>query len=198
MCVDAGADAIGINFYPKSVRYTDPKNAKVLLQEIPPLVIPVGLFAEIPFRQACAIAYQLGLRTLQYYGDYASMGDPFPFSILPTVRVGSVSDLEEIPKLKQVFQNLGTPLKCVLIDSQTQGQLGGTGHVAPWELLANLEIPIILAGGLTPDNVAEAIRIVRPIGVDVASGVESERGVKDAGKVRAFVQNARGAFAELG
>ncbi len=196
LCVEAGVDALGINFYPKSIRYVEPRAAKTLLREIPPFVTPVGLFAEIPFRQACAIAYQLGIRVLQYYGDYSQVEDPFPFVVLPVVRVGSSDDLNEIAKLQQIFQTLKTPLTTVLIDSYTKEQLGGSGHRAPWELLKNPPVPMILAGGLTPENVAEAIRTVRPVGVDVASGVETQKGVKDPVKVREFVQNAREAFLE--
>ena len=87
----------------------------------------------------------------------------------------------------------------LLIDSFVPGAMGGTGHKAPWDLLAGQDfgVPLILAGGLTPENVAEAIRIVRPHGVDVASGVESSPGRKDAGKMRAFVQAARDAGAAL-
>ncbi|MCX7664334.1 MAG: phosphoribosylanthranilate isomerase [Gemmataceae bacterium] len=196
LCVDAGVDAIGINFYPKSIRYVEPRAAKTLLQEIPPFVTPVGLFAEIPFRQACAIAYQLGIRVLQYYGDYSQLEEPFPFVVLPVVRVGSSDDLNEIAKLQQIFQTLKAPLTTVLIDSYTKEQLGGSGHRAPWELLKNPPVPMILAGGLTPENVADAIRTVRPVGVDVASGVETQKGIKDPVKVREFVQNARKAFFE--
>jgi phosphoribosylanthranilate isomerase len=81
----------------------------------------------------------------------------------------------------------------VLVDAYVEGQLGGTGRAAPWELLADFRpgVPLILAGGLTPDNVADAIRVVRPYGVDVASGVESAPGRKDPDKVRRFVENAR-------
>jgi phosphoribosylanthranilate isomerase len=196
LCVEAGVDAIGINFYPKSIRYVEPRAAKTLLREIPPFVTPVGLFAEIPFRQACAIAYQLGIRVLQYYGDYSQLEEPFPFVVLPVVRVGSSDDLNEIAQLQQIFQTLKTPLTTVLIDSYTKEQLGGSGHRAPWELLKNPPVPMILAGGLTPENVAEAIRTVRPVGVDVASGVETQKGIKDPVKVREFVQNAREAFLE--
>jgi phosphoribosylanthranilate isomerase len=87
----------------------------------------------------------------------------------------------------------------VLVDAHVEGQMGGTGRRAPWELLAGFDpgVPLILAGGLTPENVADAIRTVRPAGVDVASGVESEPGVKDADKVRRFIDNARDAAAGL-
>ncbi|MGL6094989.1 MAG: phosphoribosylanthranilate isomerase, partial [Fimbriiglobus sp.] len=92
----------------------------------------------------------------------------------------------------------GNPPAAVLLDSFVAGEMGGTGHVAPWHLLAGFDpgVPVILAGGLTPDNVAAAVRLVRPWGVDVASGVETAPGRKDAGKVRAFVAAVTAAAAE--
>jgi phosphoribosylanthranilate isomerase len=88
----------------------------------------------------------------------------------------------------------------ILVDAFVEGQMGGTGHRPPWDLLAGFDpgAPLVLAGGLTPENVAGAIRLVRPWGVDVASGVESAPGRKDPGKVRAFVAAARAAAAEFG
>jgi phosphoribosylanthranilate isomerase len=85
--------------------------------------------------------------------------------------------------------------RAILIDGYQKGLLGGTGQTAPWELLANYrpDVPLILAGGLTPENVAEAVRVVRPYGIDVASGVESGPGLKDVDKIKRFIDNARSA-----
>ena len=115
-----------------------------------------------------------------------------PLAHLPAFRVKDRDGLEQIRHFVEVATALGRPPSAVLLDSFVDGQMGGTGHKAPWPLLAgfDLGVPIILAGGLTPDNVAEAISLVRPWGVDVASGVESAPGRKDPSKMAEFVRNA--------
>src|SRR5437762_2510323 len=103
--------------------------------------------------------------------------------------------LEHVRRYVEAARQLGRPPAAVLIDSHVEGQMGGTGHAAPWELLRGFDpgVPLVLAGGLTPENVAEAVALVRPWGVDVASGVESAPGRKDPDKVARFVQAARAA-----
>lgn len=194
LVAEAGADAIGLNFYAKSPRYVDAKAALELLRALPPFLAPVGVFVDTPMRQAVAIAYQLGLRSLQTYNAPPDE-DSFPFAHVPAFRVKDAASLLTIRQYVDGCASFGRKPAAVLVDSYVPGELGGTGHNAPWELLAGFDpgVPLILAGGLTPDNVAEAIRVVRPWGVDVASGVESAPGRKDAGKVRAFVKNVRAA-----
>lgn len=191
---DAGANAIGFNFYPKSPRYVDPKAAEPLVRALPSFLAPVGVFVEAPMRQAIAIGFQLGLRTLQTYTSPPD-DDPFPFAHLPAFRVKDTASLQAIRQYVAGCASFGRKPAAVLVDSFVPGEVGGTGKVAPWELLVGFDpgVPLVLAGGLTPDNVAEAIRLVKPKGVDVASGVESAPGKKDPGKVRAFVKNARAA-----
>lgn len=186
VCVEA--DAVGLNFYPKSVRYLDPRRAADVIRALPPFAAPVGVFVDTPFRQATAVAFQLGLRGIQTYSDEPPADDPFPFAHIAAFRVKDAASLELVRRFVAVRKPAA-----VLIDSFVAGAMGGTGRVAPWELLIGFEpgVPLILAGGLTPENVADAIRTVRPWGVDVASGVESAPGVKDAGKIRAFVAAAR-------
>jgi phosphoribosylanthranilate isomerase len=196
ICADAGADAIGINFHPASPRYVDPKQAPPILNAIPPLMAAVGVFVAQPFRQVCAIAYQLGLRGVQFYGDPREVTDPFPFALIAACRIKDLQSLDEIAAyLKAVPQKPAA----ILVDAFVEGEHGGTGKQAPWELLADFkpDVPLILAGGLTPENVGEAIRIVRPTAVDVASGVESAPGKKDPAKVRQFIVSAREAAARL-
>jgi phosphoribosylanthranilate isomerase len=194
-CADAGADAVGVNFHPGSSRYVDPRQAQPLLRSIPPLLNAIGVFVERPFRQVAALAYQLGLRGVQLHGEPREFADPFPFSVIPAFRVRDAASLREIEAYLEGCRTAGFLPGAILVDAFVEGQHGGTGRTAPWELIAEFRpsVPMILAGGLTPDNVAEAIRVVRPAGVDVASGVESSPGKKDAAKVRDFVANARGA-----
>jgi phosphoribosylanthranilate isomerase len=186
--VDAGANAVGINFVPSSPRYVEPRAAAPLMRALPPFVDAVGVFAGVDLRQACAIAYQLGLRAVQWYGDDPGPSDPFPFALVRAYRVRDAAMLDTVAR-----DIAARPPAAVLVDSYAEGQLGGTGHVAPWELLADFrpDVPLVLAGGLTPDNVAEAVRLVRPFAVDVASGVEASPGRKDAEKMRRFVSAAK-------
>ena len=190
MVADAGADAVGLNFYSKSSRYLEPHAAIALLRAFPAFVAPIGVFVETPIRQATALAFQLGLRGLQTYTDRPLADDVFPFSSIPAFRV---KNAESLAAVKQFVERSAHKPAAVLIDSYVAGEMGGTGHKAPWHLLAGFDpgVPIILAGGLTPENVAEAIQVVQPWGVDVASGVEFTPGKKDAAKVRAFVKNVR-------
>lgn len=194
---DAGADAVGVNFYAKSPRFVEPRAALALLAELPPLMAGVGVWVEQPPRQAFALSHQLGLRGVQWYGDPAAWEPAAPFSLVPAFRVRDAADLAMIDAALQTAAARGVRVSAVLVDSFVAGSLGGTGHVAPWDLLAGWRpaVPLILAGGLTPGNVAEAVRRVRPAAVDVASGVESSPGVKDRAKVRDFVQAAKGALA---
>jgi len=193
LAADAGADAVGLNFYPKSPRFVTPTQAAAIVRVLPAFTAPVGVFVEMPMRQICAIAFQLGLRAVQTYDLAPPDDDPFPFAHIPAFRVEKASCLEEIRGSVGQARSLGRPPAAVLIDAFVEGQVGGTGRRAPWELLAGFDpgVPVILAGGLTPENVAEAIAAVRPWGVDVASGVESAPGRKDPEKVTRFVKIAR-------
>jgi phosphoribosylanthranilate isomerase len=192
MVADAGADAIGLNFYVKSPRYVDPKSALDLIRALPPFVAPVGVFVDTPFNRAVALAFQLGLRGVQTYAAPPDE-DAFPFAHLPAFRVKDAASLLAIRQYVDGAASFGRRPAAVLVDSYVAGEMGGTGHSAPWELLVGFDpgVPLILAGGLTPDNIAEAIQLVQPWGIDVASGVEYSPGKKDVGKVRAFVKNAR-------
>jgi phosphoribosylanthranilate isomerase len=192
---DAGADAVGLNFYPPSPRYVAPPRAAALVRALPPFTSPVGVFVGTAVRQACAVAFQLGLRGVQTYDDDPPAEDTFPFAHVPAFRVKDAAGLDRVRAFVAAAAARGRPPAAVLIDSHVEGLMGGSGHRAPWALLAGFDpgVPVVLAGGLTPENVAEAIDLVRPWGVDVASGVESAPGVKDADKMARFVKNARAA-----
>jgi phosphoribosylanthranilate isomerase len=194
-CAEAGADAVGVNFHPGSKRYVDPKLAQTVLRAIPPLLAGVGVFVGLPFRQVTALAYQLGLRGVQYHGENRELSDPFPFSLIAAFRVKDQKSLNSIATYLEMCRSFGHLPAAILVDAYVEGEHGGTGQKAPWDLLANFRpgVPVVLAGGLTPENVAEAIRIVRPDAVDVASGVEAEPGIKDHDKIRRFVSAARNA-----
>lgn len=185
---ECGVDAIGLNFYSKSPRFLPPSTAASIIRELPPFTATVGVFVNTPIRQATAVAFQLGLRAIQTVDDVPQSEDTFPFAWIPAFRVKEHSDLELIRQ----FVSKNKP-SAVLIDSHVAGQMGGTGKTAPWHLLEgfNPGVPLILAGGLTPENVADAIRVVKPWGVDVASGVESSPGIKDLKKVKDFISAVR-------
>ncbi|HVK09001.1 MAG TPA: phosphoribosylanthranilate isomerase [Gemmataceae bacterium] len=199
LCATAGADAVGVNFHPGSKRYVDPRASRPLLRSIPPLMAGVGVFVGLPLRQVTALAYQVGLRGVQTHGEPRETGDPFPFSLVAAFRVRDRQSLSDIDSYLAACRAAGHLPAAVLADAYVEGQEGGTGQTAPWDLLAGYRpgVPLILAGGLTPENVGEAIRVVRPAGVDVASGVESAPGKKDPDKVRRFVAAVRGAAAGL-
>jgi phosphoribosylanthranilate isomerase len=198
-CAAAGADAVGINFHPGSKRYVDPRTVQPLLRSVPPLLSAVGVFVGMPLRHITALAYQLGLRGIQYHGEPQPPEDLFPFSLIAAFRIRDKQSLAEIDRYLDACRAGGHLPAAILLDAFVEGQEGGTGTIAPWDVIAEYQpgVPIILAGGLTPENVAEAIRTVWPAAVDVASGVESVPGVKDPAKVRAFVANAREAAARL-
>ena len=185
---DAGADALGFVFYEKSPRHVTLASAAALLRELPPFVQSVGLFvnAEPAFIESVLQAVPLDL--LQFHGDEtpadcARFGRPY----IKAVRVNRETDL----------------LKCaadfdaacgLLLDAWVPGVPGGTGERFDWTLIpANLPKPVILSGGLTPGNVAEAVQRVRPWAVDVSSGVEVSKGIKDAHKIAQFIAKAKDA-----
>lgn len=191
---DLGVDAIGFNFYPQSPRYVNPRNVPSLLQSVPPMIDAVGVFVGLKTRQVCAVAYQLGLRCVQCFGELDDLEDPYPFRRIAAFRIKDQSGLEEMKRYMAASEAARTLPAAILVDAHVEGQLGGTGHKVPWELLKDFRpgVPLILAGGLTPENAAEAIGIVRPYAVDVASGVESSPGKKDLAKMRRFIDAVRG------
>jgi phosphoribosylanthranilate isomerase len=189
LLAELGVEAVGLNFYPKSPRYLTPEQARELVRHLGPFLALVGVFVSDDWHHILGVATEAGLRAVQTYSDSPPPAPLSPPAHLPAFRVQSAADLDHIRQ----FVTACRPA-AVLVDSFVQGEMGGTGHRAPWELLVGFDpgVPLILAGGLTPDNVADAIRVVRPWGVDVASGVESSPGVKDPAKVRAFVTAVRG------
>jgi phosphoribosylanthranilate isomerase len=196
VAVEAGADAVGLNFHPGSPRCITAEAAEAMLDGLPPFVEPVGVFVRKTLADLEPLLTRLGrLRTVQMHGGGYAPGPWFPYRFLPAFQIRAPDDLAAVSEYVSACRRAGGGLAAVLLDGHAPGLTGGTGRTAPWHLLADFRpgVPVILAGGLTPDNVAEAVRIVRPYAVDVASGVESAPGVKDADKVRRFVAAARAA-----
>jgi len=205
--VEAGADAIGLNFYSGSKRYIEPQKARRVVDSIDAKAEMVGVFVNESPSTICETANGSSLRIIQLHGEQL----PNLAQLLVGFGGESVSIIRAHPfgprGLDAIYESIffpcGTASDAVIVDAAVEGMHGGTGRTVDWNALAHYEeaigkVPLILAGGLTPDNVAEAIRIVRPAAVDVASGVESSPGKKDPAKVRDFVANALGAFETLG
>jgi len=192
--VDAGADAVGLNFHPPSPRFVTPEQAARLLDRLPPFVEPVGVFVRQRLGALRQFLEPLGrIRVVQVHGGPPEVVIAAPLVHVPAFQVRDAGDLQAIVAYLEECKAANAMPGAVLVDGYAPGLVGGTGHAAPWDLLAEFRpcVPLILAGGLTPDNVAEAIRRVRPFAVDVAGGVESSPGRKDRGKVRAFIQAVR-------
>jgi phosphoribosylanthranilate isomerase len=207
VAVEAGADAIGINFYPQSRRFTRIEDARATISFLPASVCKVGVFVNASTQKIADTTQQLGLECVQLHGNEpAALLAQLPshLSIITAYRC-SPQGLASLADYLCQCQAHGRAPDAVLIDAATEttDQYGGTGRTADWnriaadrELLAS--IPLILAGGLTPENVGTAIAAAHPDGVDVASGVECLPGRKDAALVARFVSAAREAFAALG
>jgi phosphoribosylanthranilate isomerase len=196
LAAELGADAIGLNFYPQSPRCVTEEMARQILRVVPPFTEPVGLFVNVPLSQACQELNRLGgVRLLQWHGDAYEIEDVRPFHLIPAFPVRDAAGLIAVDRYLTLCGQCERLPAAVLLDAHAPGQYGGTGRTAPWQLLADYRpgVPVILAGGLTPENVSEAVRVVRPFAVDVASGVESSPGKKDPEKLRRFIGNARAA-----
>ena len=181
-----GADALGFVFYSGSPRCMTPAQVRAIVQVLPPFVSRVGLFVNEAPERIRAIAGECGLDVLQLHGDEVPAACVFPpYRVIKGVRPRNSVDLAPLSAY---------PVAALLVDAAVPGQFGGTGQRADWQLAAQLAAAhrVILAGGLTPDNVAAAVQAVRPYGVDVSSGVESAPGKKDPEKVACFIRNAKG------
>jgi len=193
-CVEAGVDAIGFNCWPRSPRYIRAHDAAWLVSNVPASILPVGVFVKASPEEVAETARIARFRAIQLHGDE----DPTSYAHLPVeiIQVIRMKEREGLP-------NRPAPacVHHVLLDSHV-AQFGGAGQTFDWALALlakdRLGRDVMIGGGLTPDNVREAIRGARPWGVDVASGVESSPGVKDPGKIRDFVAAVRSAEAELG
>lgn len=187
LAAEAGADAIGLVFYAKSPRAVDVRQARAIVAALPPFVTTVGLFVNASRCEINEILDAVPLDLLQFHGDERAAdcaGYHRPY--VKALRVQPGDDVRA--RCAEFPQAAG-----ILLDTFVPGVPGGTGQAFDWSLVpADPGCPIILAGGLDAENVAAAIRQVRPWAVDVSGGVEAGKGVKDASKVRAFVAAVRG------
>ena len=200
---EAGADAIGINFYERSSRFVDEDQARAILQAVPDRVMKVGVFVNATVKQVCRIYDSLQLDLIQLHGD-----EPPPYlgllrgrPVMRAFRCGQFG-FDQVTDYLTKCRDLRCMPRLVLVDGYYPGQYGGTGTVADWTAIASSRpqlknTPVVLAGGLKPDNVARAIATVRPSAVDTATGVEVRAGQKDIVLVRSFVSAARIAFEQF-
>lgn len=185
--VDCGADALGFVFYERSPRAVTSKRAQAIIAKLPPFVTVVGLFVNEDPLNVRLIADHCGLDVIQYHGDESPETiRKAPRRSIRALRVRENETLEDIDHY---------PACGLLLDAWVSGTFGGTGVLCNWEIAAGIakQRSVILAGGLSPENVAEAIKTVHPYGVDVSSGVESAPGRKDPQKVAAFIDAAKSA-----
>jgi phosphoribosylanthranilate isomerase len=187
LATELGAHALGFNFYEKSPRAVSPADAWNLRRKLAPFVSAVGIFVDWKPSAVTALATSLRLDAVQLHGDECVRHVDFCAKRLPVIKALRVGpDFSE--KLFARFRSASAFLLDAAPDVNEPEQFGGTGRTIDWSLARKLAAShrIILAGGLTPENVVEAIRTVHPYAVDVASGVESRPGKKDPGKLRAF------------
>ncbi|HEY4952163.1 MAG TPA: phosphoribosylanthranilate isomerase [Verrucomicrobiae bacterium] len=186
VAVAAGADALGFNFYEKSPRYVSLKTAAAISKQLPPFVIRVGVFVNAPEDFVLRTIAEGGLTMLQFHGDEPpEFCTQFGLMSMKAFRIRDESSLAELPKYAT---------DAYLLDAYSSEARGGTGEKFNWNLAIEAQKfgkPIFLAGGLTPKNIADAVRQVKPFGVDVSSGVESAPGKKDHAKLKAFIEAAR-------
>lgn len=183
--VEAGANALGFVFVPGTPRCVRPEVAASILRELPPFVSTVGVFVDQPLEEVLAIITAVKLHVAQLHGqEPEAFSRRLPVPVIKALRVRDEGSLKPISSY---------PAHAFLLDADVAGQPGGTGRLLPWDVAVRATglAPIILSGGLRPENVGEAVRRVRPFAVDVSSGVERSPGRKDHRKVREFIANVR-------
>jgi phosphoribosylanthranilate isomerase len=188
--VAEGADAIGLNFWPGSKRFVEDSRAREILAAVPGKVLRVGVFVNAHPLVVTETVSELKLDRVQLHGDekVGNWSDLRPEQIIRAIRVYDESSMVEARTWEPSL---------FIYDAFSDG-FGGSGVPAPWSVIAaGARRPFLLAGGLTETNVAEAIRVTRPDGVDTATGVETQPGIKDPRKIRLFIQAARAAAAQL-
>ncbi len=183
---EAGADALGFVFYARSPRAVTPEAAREMALALPPFVSRVGLFVDAAPETVAAVLDVVPLDLLQFHGDEcpadcASFGRPYLKAVPMAAGLNPVAYMDTYPHAAGF-----------LLDSHGNGKTGGTGQTFDWERIPrDLHHCLVLAGGLNPDNVAEAVRRVRPWAVDVSSGVEARPGIKDPARMQAFVNEVK-------
>jgi phosphoribosylanthranilate isomerase len=186
VAADAGADALGFVFYEKSPRHLAPAAAARIAAQLPPFVMAVGLFVNPSESQVREVLGAVALDVLQFHGDETpEFCERFARPYVRVVRMEAGTDLVE-------YAHRFSRARALILDAHVPGQPGGTGKTFDWaDIPRDLPIPLILSGGLTAANVGRAVREVRPWAVDVSSGVEASRGVKDPGKIVEFIRSVQ-------
>ncbi|MGB9151216.1 MAG: phosphoribosylanthranilate isomerase [Burkholderiales bacterium] len=184
----AGADAIGLVFYPASPRNVGVARAQEILAALPPFITSVGLFVNAGANDVHAILRELRLDLLQFHGDEdAEFCRQFNKPYMKAVRVRPGVDLLQYAAEHRTA-------KALLLDTYRDEAYGGTGHTFDWKQIPqNLSMPVVLSGGLNTANVGHGIQSVRPWAVDVSSGVEADKGIKESARITAFIQAVRSA-----
>lgn len=182
----AGADAIGLVFYDKSPRGVDMEGADAICRALPPFITKVALFVDATDDRIRQVMQSLPIDMLQFHGDECSVdcslyGRPYIKSV-------SMREGVNVAAYSRTYQDAAG----LLLDTQSESAKGGTGQRFDWGLFpSDVDKPLILAGGLDPENVYEAVQRTRPYAVDVSSGVEQDKGIKDADKIIRFIQEVR-------
>ncbi len=186
MAVEAGVDAVGLVFYPRSPRAVEAGKAAEILAALPPFVTAVGLFVDAERELIEAVLEQVPLDLLQFHGSESpERCEALGRRYIKAIRMRADIDLREEAARYASADGL-------LLDAYRKGVPGGTGERFDWDRIpADLAVPVVLAGGLEPENIVDAVRSVRPFAVDVSSGVEADKGTKDAAKIAAFMRGVR-------
>ena len=184
LALDQGVDALGFNFFPPSPRYIDPANARAIIRRLPPFSVWVGLFVNAAVEKVLETAQAAGVQAIQLHGDetpeYCHKLSNWP--LLKAIRIDGSAIRENLQEY---------PVQAFLLDVKDDVRFGGTGKSFDWRLAKGINHPVVIAGGLRPDNVREAVLAAAPYGVDVCSGVESRPGKKDARLLAEFMNEVR-------
>ena len=181
--VERGAHALGFVFWPDSPRFIDPNRARAIVSALPPFVTPVGVFVNQSSEYVNSVATLVGLGAVQLHGDerppyVAAMTRP----VLKAIALGALDHVDDV--------DAWPPRVTLLLDVHDPVRRGGTGRTVDWRSASRVAArrPVVLAGGLTPENVGEAIACVKPFGIDVSSGVEASPGIKDHARLKALFE----------
>lgn len=187
--VIAGADAIGLVFYPPSPRAVSLEQAVTLVKHIPAYVQVVGLFVNASFDEIANICRQVPIDILQFHGDESPEQCQNIAQKLSRRWYKAIQVKEGLDIIHEINQYKNAGASAVLLDAYHPDLKGGTGHSFDWTTFPKADIPLILAGGLNPENVADAIALTQPYAVDVSGGVEQAKGIKDSEKIQKFMDN---------
>lgn len=185
--VEYGADALGFVFFKQSPRYITPERARDIIKQLPPFITTVGVFVNEEASKIDEIINATGLAVVQLHGNEPQ---DMCYKWQRVIKAFRISDIIDLDLVKNYH------VSAYLLDTYSEKSYGGTGETFNWDIAAAMkEIgKIILAGGLTPQNVEKAVRHVHPYAVDVSSSVEQEKGIKDADKMKLFIERAKSVF----